>query len=196
MKKNLKISINSPVILGYVFICAAALLLSRLTHGFTNDLLFCTYRSQLTDPLTYVRAVGYIFGHVSWQHFMNNMALLLVTGPMLEEKYGSQNLIVVILITALTASLVNAVFFPGTAIIGASGVVYCFILLSSFGSAKEGTLPLTFILAALIYIGGQIIDSFLIGGDISYMGHIAGAVVGSFLGYVMAQGKVGWFRQP
>ena len=41
--KKLKITFNSPVVLGY------------LTAGMTNELLFMTYHSALTNPMTYVR---------------------------------------------------------------------------------------------------------------------------------------------
>lgn len=67
---------------------------------------------------------------------------------MLEEKYSSQTLAAVIAITAFGTSLMNYIFFPSTALCGASGVVFAFILLSSFTNFKEGELPLTFILGA------------------------------------------------
>ena len=55
MKKGLKISINSPVVLGFSAICLIALVLSIFTKGTTNKLLFMTYHSSLTNPLTYLR---------------------------------------------------------------------------------------------------------------------------------------------
>ena len=58
------------------------------------------------------------FGHV-WAtpvtaDYMNNMLLLLLVGPGLEEKYGSRNLLMTILVTALVTGLVQFIFFPGT----------------------------------------------------------------------------------
>ena len=83
-----KISFNSPVILIFAIICLAAFALNYLTGGYSNRLLFSVYRAPLSDPLTYVRFVGHIFGHADWGHISANMTMLLLTGPLLEEKYG------------------------------------------------------------------------------------------------------------
>ena len=53
------------------------------------------------------------------------------------------------------------------------------ILLSSFTSIKEGTIPLTFILVALIYIGGQAYDGIFIKDNVSNLIHILGGAVGA-----------------
>lgn len=68
---------------------------------------------------------------------------------MLEEKYGSGTLAEVVAIAAFGTSLVNYVFFPSVALCGASGVVFAFILLSSFTSFQEGEIPLTFLLVTV-----------------------------------------------
>lgn len=113
------------------------------------------------------------------------MTLLLVVGPMLEEKYGSANIIEVIFITAVVTGLVNFMFFPSTALLGASGVVFAFILLSSLSSLREGTIPMTFILVAIIYIGGQIYDGLFVASNVSNLTHILGGAVGSAWGFAM-----------
>lgn len=150
---KLRVSFNAPVILGFTIICFVALILAQLTGGWTNTVFFSVYHSSLLDPLTYVRFIGHVFGHVGWDHFIGNMMLILVVGPLLEEKYGSANMVVVILATALVTGLANYIFFPRIQLLGASGVIFALILLSSFTSIKEGTIPLTFILVAVIYIG-------------------------------------------
>ena len=66
---------------------------------------------------------------------------------------------------------------------GASGVVFAFILLSSFTSFKEGEIPITFILVAVFFIGQQIWEGITVQDNISNMAHIVGGVIGGFLGY-------------
>lgn len=188
--RRLKISFNSPVVLWFSIICLISLILGYLTNGVSTDLVFSVYRSSLTNPLTYVRFIGHVFGHANWEHFLGNITLLLVIGPMLEEKYGSLNILFVILATAVITGVVNFVFFPNVQLLGASGVVFAFILLSSFVSIKEGTIPVTFILVAVIYIGGQIYDGIFVQDDVSNLTHIVGGAVGSALGYVMAKNKM------
>lgn len=118
------------------------------------------------------------------------MLLLLIVGPLLEEKYGSKNIIIIILITAVVSGLANVVLFPRTALLGASGVVFAFILLSSITSFEEGSIPLTFILVALIYIGGQILEGITLRDNISNSTHIIGGIVGTLYGYYMNRRKV------
>lgn len=189
-KSRLKVSINSPVILGFTAICLAALILSIMTKGKTNVLFFSVYRSSLLNPLTYIRFVGHIFGHAGWEHLIGNIMLILVVGPLLEEKYGSANMIFVILATALITGIVNYIFFPHIRLLGASGVVFALILLSSFTSIREGEIPLTFILVAVIYIGEQIYYGIFVQDNVSNLTHILGGLVGAVLGYIMNKNKM------
>lgn len=193
MGKKFSISYNSPVVLTFSLICLGALVLGFVTGGYTNGLLFSVYRSSLADPLTYFRFVGHVFGHAGWDHFIGNMTLLLVVGPLLEEKYGSQNIAFVILATAVITGLVNFIFFPHTALLGASGVVFAFILLSSFTCMKDGKIPLTFILIVIIYIGGQVYQGIFVKDNVSNLTHIIGGGVGSGLGFAMSRNKMGSF---
>lgn len=180
-----KIKFNSPVILSFVLLSFIVLILNKMTQGITNTLLFSVYPSSSTNALTYIRLFGHILGHASWQHYINNMLLLLVVGPLLEEKYGSKRILIIIIITAVISGIVNIILFPHTRLLGASGVVFAFILLSSITGFEEGSVPLTFILVAVIYIGGQIVDGLTIQDHISNTTHIIGGVIGSICGYYM-----------
>lgn len=182
-KRKFKVKFNAPTILSLVAISFFATLLNYITAGASGKLLFMTYHSSLLSPLTWIRAFTHIFGHVDWQHLIGNMSYLLLLGPMLEEKYSSKTLAAVITITAIVTSLVNYIFFPTIGLCGASGVVFAFILLSSFTSFKEGEIPITFIIVAIFFIGQQIYEGVTVKDNISNMAHIVGGVIGGFLGY-------------
>ena len=183
--KKLRIQYNSPVVLSFALLSLLALLLGQLTGGWTTRALFCVYRAPLTDPLTYVRMVGHVLGHSGYAHYMGNMTLLLVIGPPLEEKYGSRRLLGCILFTALASGLVQFIFFPGTALLGASGIVFMMIVLSSLAGMREGTIPLTLILVVLIYQGGEIVDAVTVRDNVSQLTHIVGGLCGAGLGFAM-----------
>ncbi|MDE6798210.1 MAG: rhomboid family intramembrane serine protease [Ruminococcus sp.] len=183
-KSGLKISYNSPVVLGFTLICLISLVLSSITHGASNHLVFSVYRSSLLSPLTYIRFFGHIFGHADWGHFVGNMTYILLLGPLLEEKYGKTDMIMIIAITALVTGLINFIFFPHVLLLGASGVVFAFILLSSFTGFQNGKIPLTFIIVALIYIGQQVYNGIFINNNISELTHIIGGLIGSVFGFV------------
>ncbi len=182
-KKKIKITLNAPVVIGLVAISFFATLCNYITFGNVNRFLFITYHSALLSPMTWVRAFTHIFGHADWTHLISNMSYILLLGPMLEEKLTSQTLAGVIAITAFGTSLINYVLFPSVALCGASGVVFAFILLSSFTGFKDGEIPLTFILVAVLFIGQQIWDGITVQDNISNMAHIVGGIIGGTMGY-------------
>ena len=185
MNKKFKIVLNSPVVLGFVMISFAVLLVDFISGGWCTQMLFTTYHSSLASPMTYVRFFTHVLGHVSWEHFLGNMMYLLLLGPMLEEKYGSRRILLVIVITAFVTGLINYLFFWNVALCGASGVCFAFILLSSFTGFREREIPLTFILVAAIFLGQQVYQGIVVDDNVSNMAHIVGGVVGSVVGFVM-----------
>jgi GlpG protein len=182
-RNTLKITFNSPVILTFVALCFIVTLIGIITGGTITQQFFMTYRSSLANPFTYLRLFTHVLGHSGWQHFIGNASYLLLLGPMLEEKYGSKILVEIILITAVITGIVNYIFFPHVALYGASGVVFAFIILASFTGFRNGEIPVTFILVAIIYIGQQVYEGVTVTDDISNMAHIIGGFVGSFVGY-------------
>ena len=187
-QKRLHIVFNAPVSLTFAGICLLALILNTVTGGVSNALIFCVYRSSLLNPLTYVRLIGHVFGHSSLSHFSGNMMTFLILAPLLEEKYGSRNLILTILATALVTGIVHCIFFSG-ALLGASGVVFALILLSSFTDIRQGEIPLTLIIVAVMYIGTQIAEGLFVQDNISNLTHILGGVVGALAGFRLNSGN-------
>lgn len=183
--RKFKISFNSPVVLTFSIVCFAATLLGILTSGKATDLIFSVYRSPLYEPMTYFRFLGHVFGHQDWNHFIGNITFILLLGPLLEEKYGSKNIALIIIVTAIVTGLSNYIFFPNIQLLGSSGIVFSFILLSSITSIKSGTIPLTFILVATIYITGQIFESIFIQDNVSQLTHILGGGIGAYFGFKM-----------
>lgn len=183
--KKLKLSVNSPIILGFVLLCFLATLLGILTGQRSTHLLFMTWHSPLTSPLTYLRFFTHVFGHDGWDHFIGNASYLLLIGPLLEEKYGRRAILEVIAITALVTGLFNYWFFPNAGLCGASGVVFALILLSSFTGFREGEIPLTFILVTVIFLGQQVYEGIFLRDNVSNMAHLIGGVIGAALGFVL-----------
>ena len=188
MRKKLKITFNSPVTLGFVSICLFATILSYVAGGVTNQLVFMTYRAPMNSPMMYIRLLLHAFGHADFEHFMGNVCYILLLGPLLEEKYSSKVLAIVIAVTAVITGIVNNVCFPDVALCGASGVVFAFILLSSFTSFKEGEVPLTFILVALLFVGQEIVQGLMVVDNVSNMAHIVGGMIGAALGFKLNKG--------
>lgn len=176
-----KLQYNSPVTLTFTFLSLAVLLLGYITGGQSTNLLFGVYRSAWSDPLTYFRLFGHVLGHVDWSHYTGNMVLFLVLGPILEEKYKSQAFFIMIAITAVVSGLFHVILFPNTVLLGASGIVFMMIVLSSVAGMKDGKIPLTLILVIIIYLGGEIISVGSKDG-IAHIAHILGGICGAAFG--------------
>lgn len=187
--KKIVIRFNAPVILTFALLSLLALLLGNWTNGAATHQYFSVYRSSLSDPLTYVRFIGHVLGHADYEHYMGNMLLLLLVGPGLEEKYGSGTMVWMILVTTLVTGLVHFVFFPGSALLGASGVVFMMIVLSSFTAMRRGEIPVTLILVVIFYLGGEIMDGLFKKDNISQITHIVGGLCGLIFGFTVRRGR-------
>lgn len=182
-----RLQYNSPVILTFFFASLAALGLGLVTGGWTTLHLFSVYRSSPASPLFYLRLMGHVLGHAGWQHFMGNMLLLLVIGPPLEEKYGSAALLAGIGLTAVISGILQCLFFPGAALLGASGIVFMLIMLASLSGMREGRIPLTLILVAALYLGQQVYDILFVPDNVANFMHIVGGACGTGLGFFLAK---------
>ena len=58
-------------------------------------------------------------------------------------------------------------------------------MMTSFTSFKEGEIPLTVILVAIIFIGQQVYEGLFVADNISNMAHIVGGIVGAVAGYLL-----------
>jgi membrane associated rhomboid family serine protease len=134
--------------------------------------------------LSWFRLVSHILGHENWPHLFGNFSLILLVGPMLEEKFGSWGLLEMIFVTALGAGVLQLILFPGVLLLGASGVVFMMIILASMSNMKEGEIPATFILVAIIYLGSEFVTAFK-PDNISHFTHIFGGLCGAAFGFLL-----------
>ena len=173
----MRIQYNSVVILSYFFVSLFSLFLNKITSGKSNRYLFSSYRNSLLSPLTYIRLITHSIGHSSWNHFMNNFLYILLVGPMIEEKYGSIKLLEMMIITSLAIVIFNFIFSK-KGIVGASGIVYMLITLSSAVNMSNGSIPLSLILICLFYVVNEVINSLVKNDGVSHISHFIGAVCG------------------
>ena len=122
---------NAVVTLTMFFISLGVLLLDKITKGKASRKIFSTERASLLNPLTYIRFFTHILGHSDWEHLSNNYLKILLLGPLIEEKYGSINFLIMILITAFVVAIAN--FIKGHVWLkGASCISFMLTVLSAF----------------------------------------------------------------
>lgn len=177
----MKIQYNAPVTLSFTLISVLVLVSDSI---FLKQVMpyFTVYPQMNWGSLTdYFRLFSHVAGHGSWPHLMSNFSFILLLGPILEEKYTSKDLLFMIFITALITGILNILIFP-TGLLGASGIVFMFILLSSVVNVQKGTIPLTFVLVTLLFLGKEVVAMFE-SDNISQFAHIIGGVCGAAFGF-------------
>ncbi|MEZ4608085.1 MAG: rhomboid family intramembrane serine protease [Deinococcales bacterium] len=183
-KQSFKLHYNSPVILTFSLLAILIFLINLVVPFFTFRYFSVGSSMSLLNPIDYWRLVSHVLGHGSWGHLVGNLSYILLLGPILEEKYGSQNMFWMIFLTALFTGIINVLFFS-QGLLGASGIVFMFIILVSIVDIEEGKIPLTFLLVALIFVGRELINIFQPDGT-SQIAHIIGGIAGGFFGFMLA----------
>lgn len=192
---NLKIKYNSPVVLTFALTSIAIFFINHLfwgdldssSEGLMRKFFVLRGVWNWDEPLNYFRLFSYSLGHANAGHIAGNMSIFLLIAPIMEEKYGSRNIARMMIITILVTAIFQILLFD-TNLVGASGLVFMFITLVSFANVEKGTIPLTFILVALFYVGQEILHS-TENNQISEYAHIVGGVMGGIFGFVIKERK-------
>jgi len=177
----MKLKFNSPVVLGFSLLCVVVFVLDKLMAGQLMPYFTLGY-VDFSRPMSILTLFTHVLGHASLEHLIGNLTFVLLVGPIVEEKYGDMRTLFMMLVTAFATGLLNILFFK-SGLLGASGIVFMFILLVSFTNSKSGEIPITFILIAILFIGKEIIQS-LANDQISQFAHIIGGLCGSVFGFI------------
>jgi rhomboid protease GluP len=184
---KLRISYNAPVVLTFALAAVAVHIL--VYFGGTSVQRWFMAAPDLRDTQSYVGLVTHILGHGNWQHLMGNFMLILLLGPILEERLGSFQLLVMIVLTALLTGVFHAIFLSSY-LLGASGIVFMMIILASTANIRQGEIPLTFIAVAVVYMGGEIVQAVKADDNISHSAHLIGGAAGGLFGFLGAKAHV------
>lgn len=174
----MKITYNAPFTLTFTLI---ATIIHIFPQSFTENFFAVGTSMDFGNPLNYFRLFSHALGHASWNHLFGNLSLILILGPILEEKYGTLMLALMSFITALVTGILNVAFMKN-GLYGASGIVFMMILLSSFTNMKAKVIPVTFILVLVLFLGKEIMNSFE-ENNVSQFAHILGGILGSVFGF-------------
>jgi rhomboid protease GluP len=180
---KLRITYNAPVVLTFALLALVVTLLPMdvRKHYFAVHPSFIEWTS-------YTGLFTHTLGHMSFEHYLGNFMLILLLGPILEERHGSMSLLIMMLLTALVTGLLN-IALSGSVLMGASGIVFMMILLASTANIKQGEIPLTFIAIAVIYLGGEIYRAVTSDDNVSRMAHMIGGLSGAAFGFIGARRK-------
>lgn len=110
--------------------------------------------------------------------------MILLIGPILEEKYGSMNLLYMLIITSVITGITHIIFYK-TGTIGASDNVFMLVVLCSIVNLTTGKIPMTLVLILFFYVADEVFNLFKRKDSISHDSHIVGAICGFIFGYII-----------
>lgn len=189
-KSSYRITYNAPITLTFALLSALILFIdSNFMNRHLINVLFVAPGCQSStvafnwhSPLDYFKLFSHILGHSDWNHLLSNFSFILLLGPILEERYGSAVLLVMILVTALVTGVINACLIPA-GLMGSSGIAFMMILLASFSTMSRHEIPLSFFLILFLYIGRDLFANSK-AYNIATFAHIAGGICGSMFGFL------------
>jgi rhomboid protease GluP len=185
---SLSIRYNSPVTLTFSLACIAVFIICEIMPmEFKRTFFVLNGYWSWSNPMDYLRLFSYTLGHANKEHLIGNLSLFLLIAPMMEEKYGSRNIGIMMGVCALVTAVFQVLLF-NTGLLGASGLVFMFIVLVSFADARKGSIPVTFILVLVFFIGKEIIGAFNNDG-VSQYAHIMGGILGGLFGFAAEDSK-------
>jgi membrane associated rhomboid family serine protease len=150
--------------------------------GANENLAFSEY--ALFNGGYYTLITG-IFVHANWVHLIGNMIFLYVFGNILEDDVGAYNTALVFFTGGVLSFLLSIPFYPGASMLGASAAIFsvmaALLLVRHPGYSFQFLSPIG-PLALLYFIFNIMAIKNAAGGDVAYMSHVLGFVIGLFFG--------------
>lgn len=178
----MKITFNSPFVLTFALLATFVLVIS-LSAGGPLKILALNGNFDFKSWQSYVGLFLYPLSHAGVTHLVSNFGIILLIGPLLEKQYGWQKLFSISVITTLVIGIAH-IILSDDGLIGASGLVFLYIVLASLSNSSSKEVPLTFILVVCMFLGQEIINSFQ-DDRISQMAHIGGGVMAVVFRYFL-----------
>ncbi len=176
----------SPLTLGFVTLTVLGFALPNHVFGATCSI----------SPGT----ITHTLIHSSFDHWFNNVSLILLLMPSCEDHFGMSKLFKMICVVATMSWFANALF-TNYIPVGASGVVFMLIVLTPFiANAHETTnvmIPVCFVMVFLMFLGKEIYVALTQTDHVSHLCHVVGGIVGAVFALKDRREirKSSWFSQ-
>ena len=169
--------------------------------------VFFWFMPSVTDFLVYSGsglADGYfwtlitaLFIHVNLLHLIGNMIFLYVFGNAVESSAGGKMMMTVFFVGGVGSFLVGTYYYGYTIImVGASAAIFALAAAAMLMKPLKSSLLFFFmplgLVAILFFIFNLLAVYFSVGGNVGYIGHVAGFVIGIPFGIFLSKGE--WMR--
>lgn len=189
-KLGFKVAYDAPVTLTFAIVSILLFVVNTFfMKGKLTGLVLAAPTAQggelpfiVTNPLSYLRMVLYVFGAADSSMLITNLIFILLLGPAMEERYGSIVIGIMIAVSAIFSGVLNACFCQKM-LQGAISVVFMIIFLNAFLSFSKKKLPLSFIAVFALFIIREILEKNP-NGMIGIIAGLAGGLCGSLFAFL------------
>ena len=197
-KNSLKFIFDSPVVLVFSVVSAVIFISDLILKLNLSEKIFeCPGAKSVPafdfkSALSYVKLVIYPFGGENSTSFFLNIGFILLLGPVLEERYGSIMLALMIFITSLVGGVLTACVST-FGISGCGGIVFMMIILSVLSVFIKKQLPVSWIFIFALYLAFSLFSGKKISGFMLFMQNnvpvfiqLASGFCGGFFGFFVS----------
>ncbi|MCR4736377.1 MAG: rhomboid family intramembrane serine protease [Treponema sp.] len=187
-KTKIKISYDSPVALSFAIVTILLYVLNFLLLKDKIDSFFYaptsaagSFAFDFKSPFSYLRLIIYQFGYFDLSFLFADLIIILLLGQILEERYGSVIMGLMMFFSSLFSGVLNACFCKDN-LCGAASIVIMMVFLNTLTSISKKNVSFLSILA----IGLVICREFFAkeSGIISVVVCIAGGLCGSLFAFL------------
>jgi membrane associated rhomboid family serine protease len=180
-----RLTVEAPVVICFSLVCVMVHILNVTILPGLNRFLAVQDTFSMFSFMQYPRLITHVFAHDSQiNHIKGNMMNLLLVGPSAEHVYGSHAMLLTFVLVAIVSAFAHILVGSAyTHQLGASGIVFCVILLNSLVAADSGEIPLSFVLTVGLWVTDEVVKFLWNTDHMSHHAHLTGAIVGTMAGY-------------
>jgi len=135
-----------------------------------------------------------LFVHVNLLHLIGNMIFLYVFGNAVESSAGGKVMMAVFFVGGVGSFLVGTYYYGYTIImVGASAAIFALAAAAMLMKPLKSSLLFFFmplgLVAVLFFIFNLLAVYFSVGGNVGYVGHVAGFLIGIPFGMFLSKGE-------
>jgi len=174
-----------------IVICALVTLFFWSMPSVTDFLVYSG--SGLADGYLWTLITA-LFVHVNLLHLIGNMIFLYVFGNAVESSAGGKVMMAVFFVGGVGSFLVGTYYYGYTIImVGASAAIFALAAAAMLMKPLKSSLLFFFmplgLVAVLFFIFNLLAVYFSVGGNVGYVGHVAGFLIGIPFGMFLSKGE-------
>jgi rhomboid protease GluP len=147
------VTFNCPITLAFLVVVFIVQLAFQTNFSDLFHNLFSVSKPfEWANSSSYLSLLLFVFSDDGkWQNISNPLLLIVLIGPIVEERVGPIQLVVAGIATTLITSLLHAILFSSN-LYGPTCLAYMLVFMASYVNVRKGHAPLSFILVLVLVV--------------------------------------------